>query len=77
MEEELASIPTPAELETLEAFAAAIREIISDKDVLSSRLKREVLEMLHVKVMMDKRARLFRIEGWFGPPVEGLLSTMS
>ena len=54
VEKELANVPTSAELETLEEFIATIRESISDQGVLSPELKRQVLEMLHAKLVIDR-----------------------
>jgi hypothetical protein len=72
IEQELASIPTPADLETLEAFASAIRDLIASEGRITPEQKRDILEMLHVKVMISKQDEEIKIEGWFGPPIEGL-----
>jgi site-specific DNA recombinase len=77
VEKELASIPTPADLETLEAFASAVRETITSEVTLSPEDRRKILQMLHIKIFIDKRAKEFRIEGWFGPPIGGLSYTIS
>jgi site-specific DNA recombinase len=71
-EQELATIPEPADLETLEAFASAVRQNITQQDRMSPEEKRQLLETLHIKVFINRQDKEIRIEGWFGPPIEGL-----
>jgi hypothetical protein len=66
------SIPTPADLKTLEAFAATVRDVMTDSECMTPQEKRKVLKMLRVRVMMSKQSEEIRIEGWFGPPTTGL-----
>jgi len=75
-ERELAETPHPVDIETMESFAARVRRVMGDDNKLTPEKQRKVLEMLHVKVVM-KPDRDFKIEGWFGPPIDGLSYTTS
>lgn len=66
VERELASIPTPAELETLEAFAAEINRKL-DMVEPTEEEKHKILELLHVKVIAELDGEI-RLEGWFSSP---------
>ena len=48
---------------------------MADEDCMAPKEKRKVMEMLQVKVMISKQNEEIRIEGWFGPPIEGLSYT--
>lgn len=65
VEKALADVPTPAELETLEAFAAEINERL-DTINPSKEEKRKIIELLHVKVILELDGEL-KLEGWFLP----------
>jgi site-specific DNA recombinase len=72
LEVQLAKIPTPAELKTLEEFSARVREkLLHGKPTKED--KRRILEMLHVKTWIYLDGRI-RIDGWFG---DSLLSQVS
>jgi hypothetical protein len=45
--------------------------VLSSKEASTPTVKREVLEMLHVKVFIFKEEKKLKIEGWYGPPIEG------
>jgi site-specific DNA recombinase len=77
VKKELAAVPVPADLETLEAFASTIRELIVNEEGITPQQKRQILEMLHVRVLIDSQAGELKIEGWFGPAIEGLSYTAS
>ena len=71
-EADLASIPTPADLETLQTFVTNMKGMIVDGDRVPPEEKRRILEMLHIRVIISKQDKELKIEGWFGPPIEGL-----
>ena len=66
----LETIPTPAELESLEIFAKQVRESL-ELDRLTPEDKRKVLKMLHVKVIISPEGCV-RIDGWFNTKSNGL-----
>jgi hypothetical protein len=39
---------------------------------MSPQDRRELLEMLHVRIFINRQGKEFRMESWFGPPIEGL-----
>jgi site-specific DNA recombinase len=67
----LGSIPTPADLETLESFTNQIRTVLTDTPELTEETKREILAAIHLRVFVKPDGAL-RIEGWFGKAAEGL-----
>ncbi|MCL4872196.1 MAG: recombinase family protein, partial [Anaerolineae bacterium] len=68
LEEELASIPTPADLETFEAFTSEIREfIMGDIEPLPFE-KRRLLELMNIKVWIDPEGGKIEITGSFHRP---------
>ncbi len=76
---ELANIPVSVDLETLETFADAIRERLAGDYDPSPENKRQILELLHVRVWIGLDGRV-RVSGWFGQDVEDserLLGTTS
>jgi site-specific DNA recombinase len=75
IEKELANTPTPADLETFEAFASSIRAILTGPDAATPQVKRQVLETLRIKVYVFKENKELTIEGWFGSPIDGISYT--
>ncbi len=61
---ELANIPIPADLETMEIFAAAIRERLTGNYNPSPEEKRQILELLHMRVWIRIDGSV-RLSGWF------------
>jgi len=78
VEKELPNIPTPAEYETLEAFAQSVRERLENSIDPPGEEKRTILELLHVKVLINPNGSV-SVNGWFGDQTSdgGLLSTAS
>ncbi len=76
IQERLERIPTPADLKTVESFAAEVRGALADEDKLTKEKKRALLEALHVKVFVNSDDTL-DVEGWFGKSAAGLLGTAS
>lgn len=74
LSQELDDIPTPAELATLEAFAAEVGQELDTE--LAAEEVREILDILHVKVYIAEGDNI-RIEGWFRTQSSRLLSTAS
>jgi site-specific DNA recombinase len=62
-ENEIEVVPTPAELETLEIFAAEIRKRLKENEDPSDEEKRKLFELLHVKVMVDGEGEI-EVSGW-------------
>lgn len=73
IEKELQALPTLAELETLEAFSRQIASSPKNQN-LAPHEKRQVLETLHVKVMIGLDDTI-QLDGWFYG--DGLLGTSS
>jgi hypothetical protein len=71
---ELGRIPTPAELETVEAFTTSVREQLAAQEDLSAQDKRAILDMAHVRTMISTEGK-GRVTGWFEAPSDGELST--
>jgi site-specific DNA recombinase len=63
IQKDLAYIPSPAELETLEAFSAEVCERLELVEMRSED-KRKIFELLHVKVFVSESG-MVRIDGWF------------
>ena len=63
IEKDLGTVPSPSELETLEAFAATINQKLDFVDPPPEE-KRKILELLHVRVIIDQAGNS-RLEGWF------------
>jgi site-specific DNA recombinase len=74
IEDQLARVPTPASLETLDKFASEIRRRLKHEDAVTPQMKRKILDQLHVKITINPD-RSFRIDGWFGAGVDGLSYT--
>ena len=63
---ELAKVHAPVSLETFDKFMAEIRRALAEKVDPSPAMRRQVLQMLHVKVLMAKNGEP-DIKGWFRP----------
>jgi len=70
---ELAKVHAPVSLETFDAFMAEIRRQLANKVDPSPEMRRQVLQLLHVKVLIN-HDRKPEITGWFVP---GTKSTTS
>lgn len=57
-------IPEPASLEALQRFSAEVMEEIYSEGEVSLEKKRQLLEMMHVKVLL-KPDGSFKLAGWF------------
>jgi hypothetical protein len=71
---DLVVIPSPAELDTLEAFAIEINSRLSlSGPTLEDKSK--ILNFLHIKVIVETNGDA-RMEGWFAPqqPIDGKLN---
>jgi len=66
---EVNTMPQPAELQVLKSFAAEIRQEISLQQEITLEKKREILEMLHIKVILHPDGEN-ELEGWFNVPEE-------
>ncbi len=64
-EKDLAKIPIPETLETIEAFADKIRMRLATNRELSREEIRQILDMLHVRVFVDREGKLKSVQGWF------------
>jgi len=61
---ELANLPTPADLETLEIFAEKIRARLNGNYEPTPEEKRKILQLLHAKVWIGNDGRV-TVSGWF------------
>ncbi|HPO85085.1 MAG TPA: recombinase family protein [Candidatus Hydrogenedentes bacterium] len=66
---EVNTMPQPAELEALKRFAEDIRREISLQHEITLEKKREILEMMHVKVILHPDGEI-ELDGWFDVPEE-------
>lgn len=66
---EVNTMPQPAELEVLKRFAADIRREVSLQHEITLEKKREILEMMHVKVILHPDGET-ELDGWFDVPEE-------
>ena len=73
---EISRATPPIELESLERFAAEIKEIFESDIELTPREKRKALELLDARVLIDGE-RNVRIEGMFGRAPNGLIARTS
>lgn len=73
---DLQSMRTSDELQTLEVFAVEMRQTIEQDIDPDPHEKRRILEMLHVRVLIDPDGK-HRVKGWFKPNSNGVLSTTS
>jgi hypothetical protein len=63
-EAELASVPTQADLETLEIFASKIRVRLVDNYIPPPLEQRQLFELLHIKVFLGLDGTI-RVDGWY------------
>jgi site-specific DNA recombinase len=68
---ELDAVPEPVDLQVLETYITKIRAAITEAGVMTPEVQRQVLETLMVRVWVQED-RTLRLEGWIGPPIEGL-----
>jgi site-specific DNA recombinase len=77
LREELADIPTPVELESIEVFSQKIRARLEGNLEPPDTEKRKILDLLHVKVLIGEDGSL-EVTGWFdNRPRVGLMPTSS
>jgi hypothetical protein len=74
--QELQRVPTPEDLTSLENFAAKILEALGNNFDISPQDKRQIMQMLNLKVLIWRNGAI-KLEGWFAPEVDGLLSMSS
>jgi site-specific DNA recombinase len=74
--QELQRIPSPEDLKSLEQFASKIIGALGNDLDISPQDKRQIMQMLNLKVLISKNGAL-KLEGWFAPEADGLLSTSS
>ena len=75
-EKEIANIPTPADLKTMEVFADKVREKLLLNRKPDPESVRKLLEMLHIKVFVGVNGDA-RVDGWFQEDRRRLLATTS
>jgi Recombinase zinc beta ribbon domain len=63
-EAELASVPSKADLETLEIFASKIRVRLAENYVPSLQEQRQLFELLHIKVILGLDGTI-KVNGWY------------
>ena len=73
---EMQHIPSTEDLETLEQFAANIVTALGNNVEITPQDKRQIMQMLNLKVFISADGTI-KLEGWFAPESEGLLSTPS
>ncbi len=73
---ELQRIPSPNDLKSLEQFAAKITNGLGHNLDISPADKRQIMQMLNLKVLISKDGAM-KLEGWFAPESDDLLSTTS
>ena len=61
---EVNTMPQPAELQALKSFAAEICQEISLQQEITLEKKREIMEMLHIKVILHPDGEI-DLDGWF------------
>jgi len=74
--QELQRIPSPEDLRSLEQFASKIVSALGKNLDISPPDKRQIMQMLNLKVMISIDGKI-KLEGWFAPESDGLLSTPS
>lgn len=74
--QELQRIPSPEDLTSLEQFASKIVSALGNNLNISHQDKRQIMQMLNLKVLISRDGTI-KIEGWFTPESDGLLSTPS
>ena len=65
---ELAKFQVPVSLETFDAFIAEITRLLEQQINPSPQKRRQLLQMLHVKVLVSKHSEP-DVTGWFRPGV--------
>jgi hypothetical protein len=74
---DIADLPEPANVEALEKFAAEILDELSIEEEISLEKKRQLFDMMHLKVVLHPGGNV-GIDGWFNlPEVDGLLDSSS
>jgi len=63
-------------LTSLEEFAEKIVEALGNNFDISPQDKRQIMQMLNLKVLIWRNGAI-KLEGWFAPEVDGLLSQPS
>ncbi len=78
LRQELATLPQPADLEALKRFSAEIARGLLPVESLTLERKRQILELMHVKVIYHPDERV-ELDGWFSldEVEEGLLGGSS
>jgi hypothetical protein len=76
VQQELAELTPPPDLETLEVFATKIRDRLNGDYAPSPEEKRRILDLLHVKVWLGLDGSV-RLSGWFDNDSTCLSSTSS
>jgi len=71
---ELQHIPSLDDLKSIEQLAAKITRALGKDIDISLEDKRRIMQMLNLKVLISKDGGI-RLEGWFTPESDGLLST--
>lgn len=74
--QELQRIPSPEDLQSLEQFASNILRALGNNLDISPQDKRQIMQMLNLKVLISRNGTI-KLEGWFAPEVDGLLSMSS
>ncbi len=73
IKKELAKVPTEQDLKNLEQMASRVRELLESNIDIADQDKRKIMEMLNLKVLIAPDRKM-KIEGWFTPENNGLLS---
>jgi len=76
LQKELASVPTPTDLETIEKFASRVRVILEGNYNPTPEEMRKILELLHVKVWIGINGEV-KVSGGFDDDSTCLSSTTS
>ena len=71
---ELQRIPSESDLRSLEQMALKIVGTLGNNLDISPQDQRQVMQMLNLKVLISRDGRI-KLEGWFSPESDGLLST--
>ena len=74
--QELQRVPSPEDLQSLEEFAVKILSTLGNNFDISPQDKRQIMQMLNLKVLISRNGAI-KLEGWFAPEVDGLLSMSS
>lgn len=74
--QELQSIPTSEDLQSLEHLAEKIKHALSQNLIISPEIKRQIMQMLNLKVVISSEGQI-NLKGWFIQEDDDLLSTTS